>query len=168
MDECCSPLSVTRYWSLNANSYSCCSPTGPVCNVAICSLTRPKSSRYSFVCTRFLGTAINGVTNVYSPWKTIPYWNLCFRQRLPPPPSNTFSIPWKSPPPLENLPSLLCALLTRDMFAIAKFLVHTPFPFNLYDHLEPCQSRASSVVAWSVVLVEHWPLTSHVVRPRQL
>ena len=23
-------------------------------------------------------------------------------------------------------------------------------------------------VAWSVVLVEHWPLTSHVVRPRQL
>jgi len=50
-------------------------------------------------------------------------------------------------PPLENLPSLLCALLTRDMFAIAKFLVHTPFPFNLYDHLEPCQSRASSVVA---------------------
>jgi len=48
-----------------------------------------------------------------------PSWNLCFRQRRPPPVSHMF-LPCKNSP-LKFTVVTLCALLTRDLLAIAKF-----------------------------------------------
>ena len=53
--------------------------------------------------------------------KTNTHWNVCFRQQPPPPVSHNASPREKHSHP-ENL-LLLCALLTRDLLPIAKFVV---------------------------------------------
>jgi len=58
----------------------------------------------------------------FLPWKTIPSWQLCFRQRPPSLVSHNASSPWTIPLWKFTVVTLY-ALLTRDLLAIAKFLV---------------------------------------------
>ena len=64
-----------------------------------------------------------GVTNVSSPSKTIPQWNLCFRQWPPPPVSHICFLPMTNSPPLRFTVVTEYALLMRDLLATAKCLV---------------------------------------------
>jgi len=91
------------------------------------------------------GGCYSRVSHVSSPWKTIPHWNLCFQQRLPPPVYNMS-------PSVKNLSRkcaavTVCVLLMHDLFAIAKFLVHTDSYCITVNTLD-----RESVVYWSIVI----------------